>query len=103
MKMKIDLFADYLVKVNAAGANIDEYGIFKAKDPAQLEAAEEEVKSYLQLRRDTWMDEYMPEEKPKLEAAEVKTVGLYVIYAIVSEESRKAVFDTFTDMLTIKE
>jgi hypothetical protein len=49
------------------------------------------------------MDEYMPEEKPKLEAAEVKTVGLYVIYAIVSEESRKAVFDTFTDMLTIKE
>ncbi|NLO48023.1 MAG: DUF4358 domain-containing protein [Clostridiales bacterium] len=92
MKMDPALFAEYVVKVNAAGANIDEYGIFKAKDASSLKAVEEEIKDYLQMRKDTWMEEYMPLEKPKLVSAEIKTMGLYVMYAILSNDSRAVVF-----------
>ena len=92
MKMEPALFAEYTVKVNAAGANIDEYGIFKAKKESSLKAVKEEVKAYLQMRKDTWMEEYMPEEKPKLVSTEIKTMGLYVMYAILSDNSRAAVF-----------
>lgn len=93
MKMDPSLFDEYIVKVNAAGANIDEYGIFKVSDSSSLKAAEEEVRAYLQMRKDTWMEEYMPEEKPKLESTEVKTMGLYIMYAILSDGDRAAVFD----------
>lgn len=101
MKLDTSLYESYIVKVNAYGANIDEYGIFKAKDSTRLKAAQDAVIGYLQMREDTWMDEYMPEEKPKLEAAEVKTTGLYVMYAILSDESRSDVFSEFENILVI--
>lgn len=91
MKMDVSLFADYLVKINAYGANIDEYGVFKAPDEASVAAVKKEVEAYLQLRRDTWMEEYMPEEKPKLTQAPVRVYGLYVTYVIVSDELREPV------------
>jgi len=46
------------------------------------------------------MKEYMPEEFPKLESAEVKTAGNYVIYAILSDNDKKAAFDAFNKALT---
>ena len=45
------------------------------------------------------MDEYMPEEKPKLENAEVKTVGNYVMYAILSDDGKKSAFGAFEKSL----
>ena len=88
MKMDPSIFAQWLVKINAYGANIDEYGIFKAPDEAGVTAVREAAEGYLKLRRDTWMEEYMPEEKPKLTQAEVKVCGLYVFYAIVADDVR---------------
>ena len=88
MKLDPAIFADWLVKINAYGANIDEYGIFKAPDEAGVAAVKQAAEDYLKLRRDTWMEEYMPEEKPKLTQAQVKVCGLYVIYAIVSDDAR---------------
>ena len=88
MKMDPSIFAEWLVKINAYGANIDEYGIFKAPDEAGVAAVKQAAEDYLKLRRDTWMEEYMPEEKPKLTQAEVKVCGLYVFYTIVSDDVR---------------
>ena len=99
MKMDPALFADWLVKVNAYGANIDEYGIFKAPDEAGVEAVKKAAEDYLKLRRDTWMEEYMPEEKPKLTQAQVKVCGLYVIYAIVSDDVRGKIMTDFENAL----
>ncbi len=45
------------------------------------------------------MDEYLPEEKPKLENAKVRICGNYGIYAILSEADRDAAFASFEDML----
>lgn len=100
MKLDTSLFKEYEVKINAFGANIDEYGIFRAADNTEIKDVEKAVKNYLQMRLDTWMEEYMPEEKPKLEAAETVTMGSYVIYAILSDEAKANVFEEFKSTLT---
>lgn len=99
MKMDASLFDTYDVKINSMGANIDEYGVFKAKDASQVAAVEQAVKNYIQMRKDTWMVEYMPEERPKLDSAEVKTLGNYVMYAILSDEGKTAAFGAFEKSL----
>ncbi len=98
MKMDLSLFSDYAVYINPYGSTIDEFGIFKASGK-DSKAALKEVEAYLELRRDTWMNEYMPEEKPKLEAAVAKADGLYVMYAILDEESRIGAFAAFDQAL----
>ena len=41
------------------------------------------------------MDEYLPDEKPKLDNAEVWTQGNYVMYAILGDSDRAAVKQAF--------
>ena len=98
--MKVDAaqFGEYSMMINAYGANIDEYGIFKAGDMSakDIEAA---VNAYLELRKAAWMDEYMPEEKPKLTNAEVRVSGDYVMYCILSDDDKAAAFGAFEDAL----
>lgn len=99
MKMDPTLFSDYVVKVTAYGTKIDEYGVFRVPSADRAEAAKDAVESYLQLRKDNWMEEYLPEEKPKLTNAAVKCCGLYVLYVIVSDEVRQPMLDGFENAL----
>ncbi|MGE4352758.1 MAG: DUF4358 domain-containing protein [Oscillospiraceae bacterium] len=95
MQLDPENFADYMVKINATGVNIDEYGIFKAQDDESVDSVKAAAEGYLQLRLDNWMPEYMPEELPKLENAQVKVCGRYVMYAILSDEQSQAAFSAF--------
>ncbi len=99
MKLDVSGYADYVVNINGFGTNVDEYGIFKAKDEASVDAVKADAENYLKFRLDTWMEEYMPEEKPKLENAEVKVCGLYVMYAILDDTSRADAFAAFETAL----
>lgn len=99
MKTDASQFGEYSVMINAYGANVDEYGIFKAGENMSAADIKATVEAYLQLRLDSWMDEYMPEEKPKLEDAEIKVVGDYVMYCILSESDAETAFATFEDSL----
>lgn len=80
-----------VVYIQNAGTSLDEFGIAKAPtdDTSALEAA---IADFLARRNEEWTGQYMVEEYPKLEAAEYKTVGRYVIYAILSEEDKDAFF-----------
>ena len=98
MKVDVASFGDYSVMVNAIGANVDEFGVFKAGD-MKVSEVETTVKNYLDLRLQSWMDEYMPEEKYKVEDAEYKVIGDYVMYCILSAEDAEAAFATFEGML----
>lgn len=93
-------FGEYAMLINAYGVNIDEFGIFKAGGSMSAEDIKATVDAYLQLRRDSWMDEYMPEEKPKLTSAEVKVLGDYVMYCILSDSDKTAAFAAFEDALS---
>ncbi len=92
----------YVVKINVYGTNINEYGIFKAKDENSAKALDETVKAYLKMRNETWMKEYMPEEYPKLESAESEQKGVYVIYTILSESDREAFVKEFRSQINAK-
>ena len=98
MQLDSSEFSDYAVMVNSKGANIDEFGIFKAGDSG-VSAAEEAVRGYLQFRLDTWIPEYMPEELPKLENAGVRVCGNYVMYAILSDSEAETAFSEFESAL----
>ena len=99
MKTDAANFGDYTVMVNVYGANVDEYGIFKAGENMSVADVEKTVQAYLDLRLQSWMDEYMPEEKYKVEDASYKVLGDYVMYCILSGEDSAAAFATFEGML----
>ena len=100
MKMDPTGFEEYIVKINAYGANVDEYGIFKGADSAAAKQIAEQVEAYLKMRNDNWMTEYMPEERPKMEKASFVTFGNYVMYAVLDEDVKETAFDTFESCLT---
>lgn len=100
MKIDTSLFAEYAVYLNPYGTTIDEFGVFRVAGKDGLKAAQKEIDDYLQLRRDTWMNEYMPEEKPKLDAAVYKTDGNYIMYVILDEESSISALAAFDEALT---
>lgn len=95
--MNIDVleYEEHCIRICSKGIEIDEYGIFKAKDPGQAKNIKASLEEYLQMRKDTWMPEYRPEEFPKLENAELKVYGNYVMYSILSESEKTAAFSTF--------
>lgn len=101
-RMDIDLSncAEYDVRLSTASINVNEFGVFKAKDVDHVEALDADVQAYLAMRLETWMDEYLPEEKPKVENAQVRTFGPYVIYTILSESDSQIAIDTMSEMLT---
>ena len=102
--MEIDptQFEECIIKLRASGANIDEYGIFKAADSQGVANAVAVANAYIARRIEAWMPEYMPEEFPKMEAASVKIFGNYVVYAILSEDVKADVFDAVKAELTEK-
>ncbi len=95
-------FADHIVKLRASGANIDEYGIFKAPTAADVADVKAVVEAYLARRVEAWMPEYMPEEFPKMEAASVKVMGQYVVYAILADDVKADVFSAIENALIEK-
>ncbi len=99
MQIDVSAFEDYVVKIQASGINIDEYGIFKAPSEEAVDGIKDTVSDYLTMRLDTWMEEYMPEEKPKLQSATVKVMGQYVVYCILSEDTKTQVFSAVDNLL----
>lgn len=97
MKHDASELGEYVIMKNVMGTSIDEFGIFKAGD-LSTDALKEMIEGYLQILVDSWMN-YQPEEKPKLDGAEIKVVGDYVMYTILSDADREAAFGAFSDAL----
>ena len=85
-----------LVMSTNVGTSIDEFGIFKGADETQAAALKTAVEEYLQFRLDSWMPEYLPEEFPKLQGAQLWAEGDYVMYAILSDDAKAAAGEAFT-------
>ena len=96
MKIPLDGYVSRNAIISSTGTSIDEYGIFQGKDEAQTAELKAALEDYLEYRMELWMDEYMPEEKPKLVNAEVWSEGNYVMYAILDDAEREAVYKAVT-------
>ena len=101
-RMQIDTAkcTDYVVRITSIGTAIDEYGIFRAADEASAEEVAKQAEAYLERYLASWMDEYRPEEKPKLLAAEVHTKGVYVIYTVMSDADSAAALEALTGLIS---
>ena len=102
MHMDPSIFAKYTVKLNAQGVNIDEYGIFRAPDAKSVDSVKDEIEDYLMFYREsktTGIKQYMPEEMPKLEKAEVKVYGIYVLYVIAADDVRENIYKDVEHLL----
>ena len=88
---------EYIIQKNVMGTNIDEFGIFKA-GTMDAAAIKEMIEGYLKILQDSWMN-YQPEEEPKLKGAEIKTVGDYTMYVILSDADKATAFKAFESAL----
>ena len=97
MRRTPEEIGEYVILKNVMGTNIDEFGIFKA-GTMDAAALKELINGYIKILQDSWMN-YQPEEEPKLKGAEVKTVGDYVMYAILSDADKTTAFKAFETAL----
>jgi len=103
LELDTALLEDYILKIQVSGTEIDQYGIFKASDEANIEAVENALNTYLDTMRTNWGNfNYLPEEKVKLDNSSVETIGSYVVFTILSEDESTAVIDRINEMLTAK-
>ncbi len=95
MNIASDGYVSRNTLISHIGTNINEYGIFLGKDSEQAKSLKAALETYLQYRESVWMDEYLPDEKPKLDNAEVWQQGNYVVYVILGDSDRAAVKAAF--------
>lgn len=100
LEIDTSLLSDFVLKIQTAGTEIDQYGVFKVIDPGTVPAVESAVGSYLgSLRSNFEAFNYLPEEKTKLDSAECRTLGSYVVFAILSPSEKEAVFNELDSLL----
>ena len=82
--------------------DLDEFGIFEVEEGKANAVRFMLTQGYLQKRYTEnleWYNSYMPAETPKLRDAEVRVFGNCVVYAVLSQENRKAFFDECEKLL----
>lgn len=90
---------EYVIYIPTS-SNADHYGVFKANSKENVDKLVDDIEAYLQMRRDTWMSEYLPEEYPKVENAVCKTAGLYVTFLVLDDTSRSSSVAAFNQTLS---
>ena len=99
MMLDTSIMENCSIHIQNTGSSLDEIGIIKAlsDDTAAVEKA---VSEYLAQRNEEWTGMYLVEEYPKLRDAEYKVFGRYVVYGILSESDKTALFDAVSSALT---
>ena len=101
------LVSDYTIVISAeSDMNVDEMGIFHVKDAGDAAKIKSFAESYLtayKLRMAPLLESYNQAELPKLECAEVKVCGSYVLYTVLSAEDTAAAQNAFEKALELAE
>jgi hypothetical protein len=96
------LVSEYIMAV-PSGTNQDEYGVLVAADTVAAGTISGAVSDYFERRRTSWMNEYLPEERGKLDSAEVRSfAGKYVVYVIADADKAAAVFEAAETLVQTK-
>lgn len=99
MMLDTETVESYAVLIQNAGTSIDEIGVFQCvSDDAAVVTAM--VEDYLTRRNEEWTGQYLVEEYPKLENAEYRVFGRYIVYGILSESDKETLFNTVDNYLT---
>lgn len=96
------LFDDFSVIYSTDANDINEIGIFHCKDDKSAKEFLTVAKGYINEQQENqraFIASYAPREVPKLDSAEARSYGNYVIYAILNEEAKNEVFSEARELL----
>lgn len=82
--------------------DINEIGVFHAPNGDEAKELFETCRDYIEDMQEnsrSFIASYAPEELPKLDNAEVRRFGNYVIYTILPEDKAEAVFEKVEESL----
>lgn len=88
-------FASHKIVMQTMSTSIDQIGIFEAKSAEDVKKIEAMVDDFFDFYLSLWNDNYLAEEKPKLENAERVTSGNFVMYVILGDDARAAAITAF--------
>ena len=97
-----DRFADKSLVYSEASENIDEIGVFRAKSEEDIEVLRRLCEQYVTtLREDmrAFVESYAPREATKLDRAEVKVFGRYIVYTVLSDADRTEAYEEIEELL----
>lgn len=90
------LFDDFSVIYSSEPNDINEVGIFHCPDESAAKKFLAVAKEYVREEEENkkaFVASYAPLEVPKLESAEARRYGNYVIYTILGEDAKEEAFD----------
>ena len=94
--------SDFSVAYSTDVNDINEIGIFYCADENDAEEFFSVARAYLKEQQATqkaFIESYAPREVPKLEGADARRYGNYVIYTILSAEDKKSVWEIANEKL----
>ena len=97
-----DIFDSCSIIYSSASDDVGEIGVFHAKTQDQATELLKDAKQHIseeQKDKSEFLRNYLPSEVSKLERADVRQYGNYVIYAILSPEEQNDVFSYIEKML----
>ena len=93
---------DYSLIYSSPTADISEIGVFHCPDEESAKEFLEIVTSYIEdqkVNQRAFISSYAPRELEKLDHAEVRRYGTYVIYVMLDDEERALTFDAIENAL----
>ena len=97
-----DDYEDCSLVYSAPSEDINEFGVFLADDKEDAKELQDMCRSYLSSfdeEQRAFIASYAPQQITKLDHAEVRVLGRYVIYTILSPEDTRIAFETVEQML----
>lgn len=97
------LLESYEIRFARAADNINQFGVFKVK-PGSAGAMKALCAGYIDTMTERWVAQadYIFDEHPKMENAEVRVFGDYVVYTMLLPADKSAVFGAIEELLKQK-
>lgn len=98
-----ELFDSCSVIYSISSDDIGEVGVFHAKDNQNAKKLLEKAEKYIEDIKDeknSFVRNYMPQELDKLNYADTRRFGNYVVYTILSADTSDEIFDTVKKLLS---
>ena len=98
-----ELYDDICIIHSNDSTDVCEIGVFHASSEENAKRLFEEAKLYIksmQEQKSEFLRNYSPEELPKLNSAEVRRLGNYVIFAIGEQEYKNNLFNKAEEILS---
>ncbi len=89
-------FDDYSIIYSISGDDIGEVGVLHAESEEEAQNLLEQIRDYVNgicADKGAFVENYLPEECGKLDSADAKRFGNYVIFAFLEATDRDAVFE----------